>query len=226
MIKTSKILTVTVASVIMATTPASIAMARGDSSGSGSSSDNSISNSVSNSTAETESQTSTSPQTSTETEKHAKDLVEKFKKTVQEQKDTSKTDVRQKSTEARQKSCEARKNSLQTRMQNKVAAATKHKEVFDKIFLKVKTFHDQKALNTPNYDQLVAAAEAAQTEVANQISALSSLDVSIDCTQVNVADSVSAFRESLKSTRQALKAYQTAIKDLVVAVHQSNETNQ
>jgi hypothetical protein len=118
----------------------------------------------------------------------------------------------------RQKSCAARKNSLTKRMANSVAQAKKHKAVFDKIFVRVKDFHDTKKLNVPNYDALVAVADTASANAQSSIDALQSLDVSVDCTSQTVATSVSAFQQSVKNTRDSLKAYRAAIVDLIKAV--------
>jgi Skp family chaperone for outer membrane proteins len=122
----------------------------------------------------------------------------------------------------RKKSCEARSAELTKKLNKKVADAEKHKAVFDKIYTRVKTFHDDKKLDTVNYDALVAKADAAQADAAASIATLKSFDTSVDCTQVDaVATKVAAFRDALKSTRTSLKAYRSSIKDLIVAVKAS-----
>lgn len=108
------------------------------------------------------------------------------------------------------------------KLNKKVADAEKHKAVFDKIYTRVKTFHDTKGLTTPNYDALVAKVDVAQADAATSIAALKALDVTVDCTQVDaVATKVTAFRDALKETRDSLKSYRAAIKDLIVAVKNS-----
>jgi hypothetical protein len=100
----------------------------------------------------------------------------------------------------------------------------KVKEVFDKIYTKVKAFHDSKNLNTTDYAALTAKVDTAQADADAKIAALKSLDVTVDCAQTNVADGVSAFRAATSSTRDSLKAYRKALTALIVAVHQSAES--
>lgn len=157
-----------------------------------------------------------------ETEIHKRELLEKFKKTAQDKNKAQRENVKQRSAEFRQKACEARKTSMINRLSNKVPSAEKHKTVFDNIFNRVKTFHDSENLNTPGYDELVAKVEAAQTETASQVAALKAIDISIDCTKADVADTLSTFREALSHTRDALKTYRESLVNLIKAVHESN----
>jgi hypothetical protein len=200
------------------------ALAEQGSGGSGTSSPNSGSDSSHSNSNSSTITTKTKTENEVEVENHAHDLAEQFRqqghaKIQSEVKDNVKVHT----TEVRQKSCEARKGSLANRMNRLVSNATKHKEAFDKTYLKVKEFHDSKNLATTNYDSLVSKVDAAQSDAAAKIAALKSLDVPVDCTQANVADGVSAFRAAASATRDSLKAYRSALVNLIVAVHQSAE---
>jgi predicted small metal-binding protein len=119
----------------------------------------------------------------------------------------------------RQKSCEARKNALTRRMSNAVTAAQRHKEVFDKIYTRVKDFHDNKKLNVTDYDSLTSAVDTAQADSTAKIAALKALDVNVDCTQVDsLTNNVSAFREAVSSTRDSLKSYRKSLVSLITAL--------
>lgn len=154
------------------------------------------------------------------------ELKAQFKKTAQEKNQQTKAEVKEKSAEARKNACEARKDSIEKRLANRVEKAKAHKATFDKVFARVKAFHDEKNLNTPNYDSLVAAADAAAAEAEAQINALDALDGSVDCSQSTVTDSLAAFKEAVTGAKQSLKDYRTAIKNLIVAVHQSAEQSE
>ena len=160
-----------------------------------------------------------------EIENHARDLMEKFRMEAREHNQTERAKMQARSHEDRQKSCEARKEALTRRMNRAVTQAEKHKAVFDKIYTRVQQFHDDKNLNTPNYDEQVAKVDAAQTNAAAQISALGSLNISVDCTQGNVADGVSTFKNALGETRDSLKDYRKALVEFIKAVHQSVESS-
>lgn len=142
-------------------------------------------------------------------------LKEQFQQEAKDRLQTLRENVKEQTQEHRQQACEARKSNLQRRMTNAVAAADRHKEVFDKIYTRVKDFYTNKNLNVANYADLTAAVDKAQADAQAQIDALSGLDVSVDCTSQTVADSVAAFQTAVKSTRDSLKAYRAALVDLI-----------
>jgi hypothetical protein len=170
-------------------------------------------------------ETETEPATEQEVHK-SETLREQFKQTAKAQVQTKAEDKSKTHTaEQRQKACTARKANLTNRMNNAVAAAQRHKDNFDKIYAKVKTFHDSKNLNTPNYDALVAAADAAGSDSVSKIAALKALDITVDCTQTDsLATNISAFQTAVKSTRDSLKDYRKAIVSLITALHDGNKT--
>lgn len=160
----------------------------------------------------------TGTQTETEVKTHASSLAEQFRDVAKSDLAAKKAQVKEQTEQHRQMACEARKTNLTKRMANAVTQANKHKAVFDKIYTRVKTFHDTKNLNVPNYDTLVANVDSAQADAAASITALQQLDVSVDCTSQTVADSVSAFQQAVKNTRDSLKVYRASITDLITAL--------
>lgn len=158
-----------------------------------------------------------------ESEDEPQDFTELFKQRGHSRVEELSQRGQQLSAEKRQKSCGARKANLERRMQNAVRHAENHKAVFDKIYARVKSFHDTNKLNAANYDELVAAADTAQTDAANAVNALKTLDVNVDCASDNLADNISSFREAVKGTRDELKAYRAAIVDVIKALNNSLE---
>jgi hypothetical protein len=145
-------------------------------------------------------------------------LTEQFKEQARQKIEAEKHDAKQHTEAEREKSCTARQNSLNKRMSHAVEQAKKHKAVFDKIYTRVKDFHDTKKLDVPNYAALTAAVDTAGSNAQTSIDALQSLDISVDCTSQTVANSVSAFQQAVKATRDSLKTYRSAITDLIKAV--------
>jgi TolA-binding protein len=123
----------------------------------------------------------TGTETQTEIESHASTLKEQFRDMAQTDLAQKKTQIKEHTQQERQTACEARKTNLTKRMANAVRQAQNHKAVFDKIYTRVKDFHDSKNLSVANYDTLVANVDKAQADAAASISALQSLDVSVDC---------------------------------------------
>lgn len=156
------------------------------------------------------------------TQTEVKNRVEAFRLKAQEQVkmlEAKKEDAKKRTEEERTKSCEARSAELTKKLNKKVADATKHKAVFDKIYTRVTDFYKTKNLNVAGYDAMVTKVDSAQAAADASIATLKGFDTTVDCTQVDsVATKVAAFQAGLKDTRDALKAYRTAIKDLIVAV--------
>jgi chromosome segregation ATPase len=184
----------------------------GGSSGSSGSSDTSTSSS----------DDSTNP---VEVENHAHDLMETFKSNAKANLAEKRAEHQQQTQEHRQQKCEQRKTKLANRMDNALKHAKKHKAVFDKIYTRVKTFHDDKQLQVDNYAELTGKVDTAQTNADAAIAALESLNVDIDCTQPNVADAVSSFQQAVKSARDSLKTYRTALVDLINSLKGASSAN-
>lgn len=120
----------------------------------------------------------------------------------------------------RLQSCDARKTALTNRMSNAVEASQRHKAVFDSLYTKIKTFYTSKNLNVASYADLSSKVDTARTDAATEITALQSLDITVDCTQADsLAGKVSAFQAALSATRDSLKAYRTALVNLITAIH-------
>lgn len=168
--------------------------------------------------AEADSTSTTGTETQTEIDNHAKDLAEQFKAQAKAAVADKKAQVKLRTQEERQKSCTARKSSLTKRMSKAVTQANKHKEVFDKIYTRVKDFYTTKQLNVTDYAALTAKVDTAQANAATSINTLQTLDVSVDCSSSTVADGVSAFQAAVGNTRDSLKAYRAALTDLIKAL--------
>lgn len=145
----------------------------------------------------------------------ASDLAQQLRQQAQEHVQQVRAKGQAKSQAARQHACIARQAALTRRMNSAVDHAQKHKQVFDKIYTRVKDFYIAKKLNVTDYATLTAKADAAQASAATNVSALQSLDISIDCSSPDVASSVSAFQQAVKSTRDSLKSYRAALVDLI-----------
>ena len=164
--------------------------------------------------------------TETENENHAKDLKEQFHELSQEKLNALRQEKKEQTQLQRQKACEKRKAGLTKRMQDAVRYAQKHEAVFDKLYTRVKNFYETKQLTVTDYDSLVAAVDEAQANSAASIAALRSLEVNVDCTSETVADDVAAFQQAVKSTRDNLQTYKSALVNLIMAVKSAAEASE
>lgn len=145
---------------------------------------------------------------------HAKDLLT-----------TERSSGKEHTTAERQQACEARQASIDTRVSNYATAAQKHLTAFDGVFTKVQAFYTSNGLSVSNYDTLVATATNKQTLAQQAVAALAALNVKIDCTQADPAQSVATVKAAVSGARTALQDYRSAIKDLIVAIKGVSSTD-
>lgn len=144
-----------------------------------------------------------------------KDLAEQFREQAKQKVQAARQNAKAHTEAERMRSCNARKTALTKRMSSAVRNADNLKGVMDRMFTKLQAFYTNKNLNVSDYASLKGAVETAQTNAQANIDALSSLDVSVDCTSQTVADNVSAFQAAVGSTRDSLKDYRKALVDLI-----------
>lgn len=193
----------------------------GSSSGSGDSSNTSTttdqSGSGSSTTSGSHDGTETTTETSTnstETENEVHTLEDKAKTMLE----TDRKNGKEQNQQQRQASCKAHQAEINNRVSDYAAAAQRHLTVFEGILTKVQSFYTSKNLSVSNYATLLATAQSKQADAQTAVDALKALDVSIDCTQPDPAQSVATVKTAVSSARTALQAYRTAIKDLIVAI--------
>lgn len=119
--------------------------------------------------------------------------------------------------EQRQQACQTRKQGLQTKVDNLDRNAQKHQKRIDEIFAKVVAYQKEKNLSIDNFDNLVAAATAAQSQAEASVSALANLKPTLDCNKDSVASDVAAFKAAAEQARGDISAYKNAVKELLKA---------
>lgn len=118
---------------------------------------------------------------------------------------------------AKLKVCEARKTKIAAIMKRAVTRAENHVAVFDKIATRVKEFYAKKGNTLANYDELVAAVDAAKAKTVADIETLKTLD-DLNCSSEDPKGNAEDFKTALHTVTEDLKAYRTAVKNLIVGV--------
>jgi hypothetical protein len=136
---------------------------------------------------------------------------------VEEKRETAQA----KSQEARTAACERRTDKLISAMSRISTQATKHVGTFDSIYERVQGFYDKGQLTIANYDELNAAVAEAQSTAQLEVGILAELNVEIDCEDPNVAGTVTAFKDSTTSSKDALKAYKSSLVSLISSLKAS-----
>ncbi|MBW3538619.1 hypothetical protein KY386_03980 [Candidatus Parcubacteria bacterium] len=119
--------------------------------------------------------------------------------------------------QARLAACQRRETNINAIMERMAAQADKHIGVFDKISQRVQAFYQAKGRSVANYDALVADVTAQRAAAAAAAAKLGSAS-GFRCDGDDPKGSITAFKAELKSTRTALQAYRTAVKNLIVGV--------
>jgi hypothetical protein len=113
--------------------------------------------------------------------------------------------------------CEQRKTKITAIMNRAVVRAERQLELFTTIAERVKNFYEEKGRTIANYDELVAAVDAAKADAEANLEVLKGLEP-FDCNAEDPKGNVEAFKLALKSINEDLKAYRTSVKNLIVGV--------
>jgi predicted nucleotidyltransferase len=168
---------------------------------------------------ETESTTASKPDAAQLREKQAEAKARLEKVRVQAQEMKAKLEVRkEKLDDAKKKVCEKRQANIKKHMTNTASRGERQLEVFTKIADRVQKFYVDKKLSVANYDELVAAMESAKADVKTAVEAAKSDSTTFQCGADNPKGLADTFKGRLKVEIEALKAYRTSVKNLIVAV--------
>lgn len=157
-----------------------------------------------------------------EKQAEAKARLEEARQKVQEMK--VKLENRQaKLDDAKKKICEKRQANIKKHMTNTAARGERQLTVFTKIAERVQKFYVDKNLSVANYDELVAAMETAKADARKAVDAAKTDSTTFQCGADNPKGLADTFKERLKVEIEALKAYRTSVKNLIVAVKSAAE---
>ena len=159
-------------------------------------------------------------ESTTESQTKAEAARKRGREEVTKAKEAHKT----KTAEERKIACEPRKQGLQTKVDKLNANAAAHLTRIDGVFAKAKAYQSTKAIQLSNYDELVAAATAAQGKATASVQAPRNLKPSVDCNKDTVAADVATFKAAAEQARNDLKAYKQAVRAIVTALVATQET--
>jgi hypothetical protein len=127
-------------------------------------------------------------------------------------------EMRQKRLEANKlRVCQQRKVRIAAIMSRGDKRAERHLELFGTIAERVKAFYEDKGRTISNYDELVAAVDAAKAKAQADIETLKGLEP-FNCDAEDPKGNAEVFKLALKTVKQDLKDYRTAVKNLIVGV--------
>lgn len=122
----------------------------------------------------------------------------------------------------RLKACEEQSKNIKRRFDHTVVLANKFFDVFGDIAGRVEKYYTDKLVPkgkiVPNYNALVANIQTAKDTTKTAIDKLGTDAKNFSCTSDNPKAQVAQFRKDAQEVIKDLKAYRTAVKNLIVAV--------
>ncbi len=126
--------------------------------------------------------------------------------------------------DAKLKACQKRETAINSIMTRTVDRATKQIGVFDTIATRTEKFYTDKGKTVATYDILVAAVATAKAKAETDLAAMKTTD-SLKCDGTDPKGAASVFKGNLKLEIADLKAYKTAVKNLIVGVKSAQGGN-
>lgn len=127
--------------------------------------------------------------------------------------------------ENRKKVCEKRQSNIKRIMTKMQTRGENQLEVFDKIADRTREFYAEKQNELPNYSDLDNAVIDKRRLAEETLLAGTSAIEDFDCTANDPVALKDAYKAQLGAQIDALKAYKTAVKDLIVGVKSAQSTN-
>jgi len=118
----------------------------------------------------------------------------------------------------RQKACEVRKDRLAQRFTKMHHGSINIKTRLDAVLTKAIAYQTKQNLTGADITKLVTDAQTAKATAETSQAALKALTPTLDCSDPNVAAQVAAFKAGAQTARNDLKAYRTAIHNLLDAL--------
>jgi hypothetical protein len=121
--------------------------------------------------------------------------------------------------DAKLRVCKARAKNITGIMNGNVGRTEKQIELFSKIAERTETFYTNKGKTVANYDELVAAVDSAKATAQADVASLKTLvGDGFDCSGSDPKGTAASVKAAIEKTRTDMKAYKTAVKNLIVAV--------
>jgi len=120
--------------------------------------------------------------------------------------------------DAKLKACQNREKVITNIMARLGSHGQKQIELFNKIAERTETFYTDKGKTLANYDALVADVTAKKAAAQAAVDAAKSMVPEFKCDGTDPKGVAASFKDKLKAQNDALKAYKTAVKDLIVGV--------
>ncbi len=125
----------------------------------------------------------------------------------------------------RQKACQAAEQGLETKLGGLATNSTSFQTKIDTALNLAIGYQKDQNVTVANFDQLVAAAQAAKAKAAASVTVLNGLSPNLDCSQNTVATNLAKFKVATKQAKTDLLAYKEAVKAVLRALEDAKAGN-
>lgn len=115
--------------------------------------------------------------------------------------------------------CENREQRINQLLDRSAENGKRHLQVIQRIEEGIKKFYRDKALSADGYDAALAAADEREADAVAALDVLS--DVDFDCANADGQKPAAVIASAVHQRHDALKAYRTTVKDLLLVVKKS-----
>jgi hypothetical protein len=126
--------------------------------------------------------------------------------------------LKAKLSEAKLKACQNRERNVNSIMARIFDRGQKQLDLFTKIAERTEKFYKDSGKILANYDALVADVNAKQTAAQTAVKNIETNGNTFSCEGADPKGVVTAFKANLKNEIEALKAFKTSVKNLIVGV--------
>lgn len=119
---------------------------------------------------------------------------------------------------AKLKACQNRERNIVNIMTRIADRGQKQVDLFSKIADRTEAFYTNKGKTLSNYGALVAAVASTKASAQAAVQATKTAASAFTCDGTDPKGTAAAFKESLQTQHEALQAYKTAVKHLIVGV--------
>lgn len=120
--------------------------------------------------------------------------------------------------DAKLKACQKREKAVTNIMTRMGDRGQKQVDLFTKITDKTQAFYTKKGKTLSNYDALVSDVAAKKVAAQTAVDTTKASVTEFKCDGTDPKGAAAGFKENMKAQNEVLKAYKTAVKDLIVGV--------
>lgn len=119
---------------------------------------------------------------------------------------------------ARLRACQARTKTVTNLMSRIASRGQKQLDLFTAIAQRTQNFYEKSGKTLSNYDELVAEVTTKKAAAQEAVTAVKNSTTQFDCDGDDPKGTASHFKEHMQAQNEALKAYKTAVKNLIAGV--------